>query len=265
MKSLSVLFLFCSFWPWTFAMFHRKRRVEGASSRQLPFEDNVSDLFLTNQLSAARCHSLFQDARKQGTKHCRRLSGLGSDKNVHRNMLRHFLKKCGWPPLYTAPVRVFDLERQCEKTVMLPILLVHEVVAAFANKNSYEDLIDATAMCSSSQKHLNQMQNHFPGNPLVGIGFWLDGCPCNWDRTESLEVLTMNFPGLSGHNSHLRVPLACVPKRFQINHNTWDDILVVQRWSLEWLLIGQYPPCQHDGASFTTAWRSGRGGKPLEV
>jgi hypothetical protein len=80
-----------------------------------------------------------------------------------------------------------------------------------------------------------------------------------------LEVSTMNFPGLSGQNSHLRVPLACVPKRFQLNQDTWDDILLVQRWSLEWLLIGEFPPCQHDGAAFTSSWRTKRGGKPLEV
>ena len=33
------------------------------------------------------------------------------------------------------------------------------------------------------------------GRNLVGLGLWGDGVPVNWDGTESVEVLSLNFPG----------------------------------------------------------------------
>ena len=36
------------------------------------------------------------------------------------------------------------------------------------------------------------------GETVVGIGLWGDGAPCNWDRTETLEVFAWNILGLQG-------------------------------------------------------------------
>ena len=33
--------------------------------------------------------------------------------------------------------------------------------------------------------------------PILALGLWMDGVPCNWDRTDSLEVFSLNFPGIS--------------------------------------------------------------------
>ena len=41
------------------------------------------------------------------------------------------------------------------------------------------------------------------GSRLLALGIWGDGVPCNWDRSESAECFTMNFPGQSGKSSLL--------------------------------------------------------------
>ena len=250
-------------------MFHRRSRAQGSSHRQLPFEDNVADLLFTNELSAARCQELLKDARAQGCKHLGRLTRRGTDKNIKRSLHRALSRNCGWPPVYNAPVRVWDTKGQCEMTVQLPLLLPHEVVAAFAEKNDCQQLFEEAGMCAASRRHLDCMKSSLSATSLLGVGFWLDGCPCNWDRTESLEVLTMSFPGLVGANRNLRVPLAALPKRFQLHEHTWDDIMQIQRWSLEWLFVGEYPPCRHDGVPFmgssNGAWRKRRAGKSLQA
>ena len=36
------------------------------------------------------------------------------------------------------------------------------------------------------------------GVDTIGIGLWLDGVTTKWDRTESLDMVTMGLPGLTG-------------------------------------------------------------------
>jgi hypothetical protein len=83
------------------------------------------------------------------------------------------------------------------------------------------------------------------GEQLLGLGIWGDEVPCNWDRSESVAVLGMNMPGLTGDFAKLRLPLTAVPHK-QVGENTWDDIFGVISWSLTLLATGS--PCveRHD-------------------
>ena len=56
---------------------------------------------------------------------------------------------------------------------------------------------------------------------LLGIGLWGDGVPCKVDRSESLEVLTMNVPGVS---TTMRVPVAVINEKIVVKALTFDSI-----------------------------------------
>ena len=47
---------------------------------------------------------------------------------------------------------------------------------------------------------------------LIGVGIWGDGAPCNWDRSDSIEVFSMLLPGLSEEWRNLRIPLTGLSK-----------------------------------------------------
>ena len=84
--------------------------------------------------------------------------------------------------------------------------------------------------------------------PMVPIGLWGDGVPCNWDRTESVEVVSMNLPGQDGQWGPLRIPLVAISKK-DVGPNTMDDLMGVIAWSLRYLAAGFWPSSRHDGSA----------------
>ena len=70
--------------------------------------------------------------------------------------------------------------------------------------------------------------------------------PCNWDRSQSLEVLALSFPSIPG----LRVPLFCLKKMFEAKKCSMDAAMKVLVWSFEQLVVGRYPSRRHDGSPF---------------
>jgi hypothetical protein len=108
------------------------------------------------------------------------------------------------------------------------------------------------------------MKQEFSKDQALAVGLWIDGVPCNWDRTESVECLCINFPGLSGENGPLRLPVAVLPKRFLLKGKSFDDMLAVLAWSFTWLAQGKFPPKRHDGSSFAKdSWRVKHSMQPL--
>ena len=71
------------------------------------------------------------------------------------------------------------------------------------------------------------------GVDMIGIGLWLDGVATKWDRTESLDVVTMGLPGLTGRWKALRVLLFVVHHSWVFKHRTVDDVLGLLRWSMD--------------------------------
>jgi hypothetical protein len=94
------------------------------------------------------------------------------------------------------------------------------------------------------------MKSSFESGHALGLGLWIDGVPFNWDRSESIEVVSMSLPGLADGNSNLRIPVCVVSKCFMLKDVTYEDILDVVAWSFVWLAQGLFPPRRHDDASF---------------
>ena len=104
----------------------RGRAVDPSLPAAKRLRENTADLFLTNQVSAARAKSLLQDAVASGSAYVADLvHNLGSDKNTARNLRRKLLRvRSGWPKLYWHEVRAWNPKTVEEEVVKLPMYLV---------------------------------------------------------------------------------------------------------------------------------------------
>lgn len=149
----------------------------------------------------------------------------------------------------------------------LDMLLLHEVVDVVAKWATKEKLFDEAGMEPRTREHLHRVRTELGEPELLGIGLWLDGVPYNWDRSQSVEVISVNFPGLTGKWKNLRIPLCSIPKDFVATGETFDDILEIVLWSLEHLALGTNPATRQDGEPWTRAdkERAAKAGKPLRA
>ena len=81
----------------------------------------------------------------------------------------------------------------------------------------------------SHKEHLRYCEER-AGATLLGLGLWGDGVPCNWDRTESVETLSLNLPGQKGRFQAMRLPIFALSKK-QMIEETWEDVFELVAWS----------------------------------
>jgi len=217
------------------------------------FKRNVIDLYAGNVLSASRTAELLEDAAGAGIQACSLGSRPVSKSNKSRSLRRKLSKGSAWPSLYECPVRVWDTKTTQVVVRDMSFWLPHEVVASLAkNASSMENIFDRTSLDPQSLQHLLHCQEQAPAR-LVAVGLWGDAAPCNWDRIESLQVFSLNLPGLSGEGRNLRVPITALSKKSVATADTYDDILAVVAWSLQCLALGKYPQCRHDETDWQPA------------
>ena len=119
-------------------------------------------------------------------------------------------------------------------------------------------------LSQATLKRLLQVENYFGVNNAVACGLWSgSSTPMNFDRIESLEVLTLAFPGFSGPNSHIRIPLVAFGKKFLAKHITISQVLDVVAWSFQMSLNGNYPQFGYAGEPLVEAWRTKRAGQKI--
>lgn len=211
---------------------------------------NVQDLFASNTLSGRRIQEIINDAHDAGAVAMAPLHGR-VDTNSARFLRRAFLRRNQWPGLYWARLRVRGKTSHNEEHQKCSFLLPHEFVEVLCRLGEKTVLLQTGGLDPKSKEHLEMMQTK-AGQPLLALGLWGDGVPCNWDRTESVEVFSLNLPGLTGDNRTLRMPLTALSRK-QITPHTWDDILEVLSWSLRHCFAGTLPRCRHDDSAF---WNS---------
>ena len=107
------------------------------------------------------------------------------------------------------------------------------------------DMLDTQAL-----GHLHWMQEQLHVESMLGFGIHGDGVPCNWDRTESVMVISLNPPGVGAPYSRMRIPLLCLP-HYMVTSETMDDIMDIFSWSMRHLLVGANPVCRHDGSPWS--------------
>ena len=112
-----------------------------------------------------------------------------------------------------------------------------------------EALLSEANLDTAGKDHMKWMREQLGASTLLGWGLHGDGIPCNYDRTESVVMISLNLPGLSGRNGRMRIPLVILPD-YAVSENTFDDIMEVLAWSMRHLLQGSRPSCRHDGQPF---------------
>jgi len=208
------------------------------------------DLLASNVISATRAQELFNDASAAGDTNCNSLRSLGNiTKNVARDLRRKLLKGNMWPKLYVANIRVLNTKEKIEEVQKMSFLLPHEVLGVMQKIGKDELLFDRSSYDPMTLQHLRHCEAQAKSK-LVGIGLWGDGAPCNWDRTETMEVLSWNLAGAGGVWKKLRIPITGLSKKHVASSSTYDDLFEVISWSLQALAIGQYPKQRHDGSAW---------------
>ena len=97
--------------------------------------------------------------------------------------------------------------------------------------------------------HHEWMKQQLNVQELWGFGLHGDGVPCNYDRTQSCMLTSINLPGLTGKNGRLRIPLVILPDSC-FSENTFDDVMGVIAWDLSLLLTGCRAECRHDQSAW---------------
>lgn len=203
---------------------------------------------ISNNIAGDVCEELIQagiDAKTFKGRH----KGIIKN-NAHRDLLRRIVKGSWWPQLYWASVRVWDPKKQKATVCKMPFLLPHEVLHALARKKTADTQWQRDGLSEAAAKHLDFVMREAAVSNPVALGLWLDGTPCNWDRSKSVESICMNFAGQSGDSHNIRIPLSCVMKHHCLKHKTVDDMLKVVAWSMECALNGTFPSCRHNGKPF---------------
>ena len=234
------------------AMFHKRGLPDlSALPAEKRLRSNIADLFLTNDISGCRAKSIYDDAKAAGVVNLTGLTSSSSSNirsaqgNANRDLTKKLLKNQGWCQPYYAYIRVWDRKSQKEVRKWVPFLLPHEILFSLAICNDVRDLLGTDGMCDASKQHLDSIQP--PADNMIGLGLWSDGCPCNYDRTQSLEVWSLNLPGLVGNAAEMRIPVCVIQKRYLVKHGTADDIMSVLTWSFQCCAVGKMPDKRHDG------------------
>lgn len=166
---VSSQFMSCCFalcWAASSAMLGKRTSYLEKQHFEVPlekrFRSNVADLFLTNEISAARTRQLCEDHQNAEPSVVADLTKAGASGkrlgNIARDLLRRLKKRTAWPPLYFAKVRVFDLKLQKTVTIQMGLLLPHEVILCLvAHSKEARNLYEQSGLCQQTRLHLESV------------------------------------------------------------------------------------------------------------
>ena len=235
------------------AMFQRGLGSAASSSidPDVIFQDDVEDLFAENVISAARATMLLSKAKDAGVqvaiKVIKQLPGVKKKwlKNASRKLRRSIRRDDKWPEPYWFHARVWDRKADKEAIKKICILLPSDVLEVIWEFGLKAVLLGTSHYDKLTKDHHEWMKQQLNVQELLGFGFHGDGVPCNYDRTESVMLTSINLPGLTRRNGRLRIPLCILPDHC-IGVNTFDDIYEVFAWDMRSLLCGVRQECRHD-------------------
>jgi hypothetical protein len=250
------------------AMFQRggSRKVVDTVPPAKRFKADATELFLSNTLSAERTQDLFNNAYfmdKGSVEEFVKDYKHKGTKNVARDIRRKMKKGSKWPSQYVVNLTVFDPKTQTTKKMQVPFWLPHEVVGTLFQANG-SALLQSSVLDRAALRHLQETSAKMAcqSSDVLALGLWMDATPFNRDRSKSLEIVSLNFPGL---DTDLRIPICAIPKDFISKKETYDEIMAIVAWSFQQLYKGQYPSSRHDGSKWgnSDAYRKKKGGSSL--
>lgn len=226
-----------------------KDRIVDSPGKRL--RQHLGDLTLRNEISYTEAGSLYKDAVLAGAAHCRDMFLQSSQKNMARDMKRRLMRGNPWPKPYHAAVRCWNFRTRTMERKRIPFLLPHEVLGAFCSvPTNLPKLLETEGLDYEGRQHLSTVREAVRTQDIVPLGFWGDGVPVNYDRSESCDCYSFNFPGMTNEGRKLRIPFTCMLKRHNMTPETSDDIMSIFAWSLKCCLAGRYPLARHDNSAW---------------
>lgn len=234
------------------------------SKRPLPNRDglspskrlraNMDALLLQGDVSAHRAFTMYDDATHVDSTGQFASRARAGRKGLHPgNLARDLLskirkgKKNGWPSLYYADLPFWSPKQQKMVISRCPMFLPHQLLQSLLEINDLETLLQTTRLTASASQHLGKVKASL-GADVIPVTLWGDGVPCNWDRSESVEVLALSLPGVGGNSSAMRIPILGINKKFMMKDETWDAIFKVLAWSFKAAALGRCPKTRHDNS-----------------
>ena len=262
------LFVFLSSLVEAWGMF--RKRSKGYNPEEMEprkrLRENLGDLDLANDVSGERMREVFKDAVAAGLPGFRRLAGKeGVDWNHQRDLTRALLHGSAWPKPYFVEIPTWCPSKKKVVSSRVPILLPHELVGVIWERSTPEEFLKRGGLSQAAASHLDFVSQSIQEPQVLGLGLWMDATPCNWDRSESIETISLSFPGLQAEGGLVRIPLSAFLKRHFAKHVTADALYSVLAWSFDCLIRGVNPRVRHDGSPWrqTDKARARAAGKPL--
>ena len=169
---------------------------------------------------------------------------MAEGSHAHRDLLRKLKKDKKWPSPFEAHVPVYNRKTCQTEMGRVEIMLPHELLQCMCKWNDHdEEFWKLDNLRHACKQHLQNaaMELGMEGDKVLPISLWLDGVPVKYDRSESLEVVTLLFPHLGGDMSSMRLPLTALYKSHMAKDVTLDAIMEILTWSLTSLAEGTYP------------------------
>ena len=238
----------------------RQRPYDPASlsaSRRL--RQNLGDLLARNELPATRIGEVVNDIHGVAPTELRDLVAPISQ-HTAKKLRRKFLKRSAWMPDYVAELRTWDPKAQKIVKDKVPMQLIHEVVAVLLKFGFRDKLLATDHMDPLTLDHLRHCESEALCK-LLGIGLWGDGAPTQWDRSESIDVISLSLPGI-GEFQNLRIPLIVMPHS-RVCKETWEDVFNIFKWSLTILATGVWPTARHDASPWLQSDKCRVSARPL--
>ena len=220
---------------------------------------NLGNLLSRNELPATRVGELANDINRVAPTEVRDITGpLGG--NTARKLRRNFLKKSTWMPDYIPEIRTWSPKAQKVRKEKVPMQLIHEIIAALLKHGFRDKLLSKEHLDPLTLEHLLHCESE-AGCELLGIGIWGDGAPTQWDRGESIDVISISLPGIVEFHE-LRIPLVVLPHS-RVCSETWQDVFAIVKWSFVILATGVWPTRRHDGSEWQNSDNCRTTARPL--
>ena len=220
---------------------------------------NLGDLFSRNELPATRIGELANDINRAAPTQLRSLTGPVG-KHSSKKMRRQFMKRSTWMPDYIAEIRTWNPKTQRIVREKVSMQLAHEIIAVLLKNGFKEKMMNRDQLDPLSLQHLLECEE-LSGEDLLGLGIWGDGAPTQWDRNETIDVISLSFPGIDGYQN-LRIPLIILPHS-RVCSETWEDFFAILKWSLTVLATGHWPTCRHDGSDWNETDKCRKTARPF--
>ena len=236
-------------------MLSKNKRVDrDEASPRKRLRTHMQDLVGSNELSATRILDICQDIGSLDTSAFFELRKQKSHKHAARCLRSKWLKKkTTWYDDYLAEVPCWNPRKNEVCNEVVAFHLPHEAVAVLAHYANTEALYSKSGFDPRSLQHLLSVEEKC-GAELIGLGLWGDEAPTQWNRETSIAVITMSLPGLDPKTGYarLRVPIVALPVS-RCCEETFMTVFEIISWSLECLIMGQWPTARHDRTAFNAS------------